>query len=564
MTGGDRTLGHLRTERSERTAPMPVELTPMSVEQPTLKRKKRYLPKRLPPRAFVAAVIALGGMQLMAPMDFTLTIVALPKIQNELGLSAAGRSWIMFASMLTCSGLILLGGRLGDIVGRKRIFIIGVSLFTVSSTVSGVAWDEGTLVLARIMKGLSLAMVSPTAMALVATTFPKGPLRNAATAVFGAMVGIGSVMGLVVGGILTDVSWRLAFFMSAPIGLLVIYLASTELRETQKVRMKLDVTGALLATVASTAAVFGLSMEPGEGWLSVSTIGSAAVALAAFAAFIVVEQRAENPVVPFNLFFDRSRLATYTCMFIAGGAMVTLVLLVAVYVQDIMGYSALRAGVGFIPFTIATAIGLAVSSRLVMRVPPRVVVVVGAVLVLCGVLYGSTLNRGIPYFPNLVLPIVIGGIGIGMLNVPLGLSVIASVGVERIGPTTAIAVMLQGLGGPMVLALIQAIIMSRTLHLGGTTGPVKFMNAAQLNALDHGYTYGLRWLAGAVVLLIGVALFIGYTARQVAHAQQVGHAEEVPHKTEKKVGAHRLDRAAVGPTAGSQDSRRRRGCLARR
>ncbi|MEB4212039.1 MFS transporter [Mycobacterium sp. 94-17] len=513
----------------------------MPVEQPAPQRKRRRLHDRLPSRAFVAAVIALGGMQLMAPMDFTLTIVALPKIQNELGLSAVGRSWIMFASMLTCSGLILLGGRLGDIVGRKRMFIIGVSLFTVSSTMSGLAWDEATLVLARLMKGLSLAMVSPTAMALVATTFPKGPRRNTAAAVFGAMVGIGSVTGLVVGGILTDVSWRLAFFISAPIGLLVIYLARAELRETQKVRMKLDVPGALLATVTSTATVFCLSMEPGEGWLSASTIGSGAVALTAFTAFVIVERRAENPVVPFNLFFDRSRLATYASMFIAGGAMVTLVLLVAVYVQDIMGYSALRAGVSFIPFTIATATGLAVSSRLVMRVPPRVVVITGALLVLCGVLYGSTLNRGIPYFPNLVLPIVIGGIGIGMLNVPLGLSVIASVGVERIGPTTAIAVMLQGLGGPMVLASIQAIIMSHTLHLGGTTGPVKYMNAAQLNALDHGYAYGLRWLAGAVVLLILVALFIGYTARQVAHAQQAKNAEEPA----RAVDAERFDHAAV-------------------
>ena len=170
------------------------------------------------------------------------------------------------------------------------------------------------------------------------------------------------------------------------------------------------------------------------------------------------------------------------------------------------------------------AIGVGVSSRLVTWFPPRVVVIAGGILVLGAMLYGSTLNRGIPYFPNLVLPIVVGAIGLGMISLPLGLSLIASVGVDRIGPASAIAVMLQSLGGPLVLVVIQAVITSRTLHLGGTTGPVKFMNAAQLHALDHGYTYGLLWLAGVVILLGGVALLIGYTAQQVAHAQEVKKA----------------------------------------
>jgi hypothetical protein len=238
----------------------------------------------------------------------------------------------------------------------------------------------------------------------------------------------------------------------------------------------------------------------------------------------VVERTAENPIVPFDLFFDRNRLATFAAMVLAGGVMLTLILMIAVYAQDVMGYSALRAGIGLIPFTVAGAIGVGASSRLVMWFPPRVVVIVGSILLLGAMLYGSTLSRGMSYFPNLVLPIVVGGIGIGMINVPLGLSLIASVGVDRIGPTSAIALMLQSLGGPVVLAVIQAVITSRTLHLGGTIGPVKFMNAAQLNALDHGYTYGLLWLAGVVILLGGVALLIGYTAQQVAHAQEVKKA----------------------------------------
>jgi Na+/melibiose symporter-like transporter len=288
--------------------------------------------------------------------------------------------------------------------------------------------------------------------------------------------------------------------------------------------MRLDATGAVLATLFCSAAVFGFSMGPEKGWLSATTIGSGVLALAAFVAFAVVERTAENPIVPFDLFFDRNRLATFAAMVLECGVMVTLVLLIAVYVQDIMGYSALRAGIGFIPFTIATAIGLVVSSRLVMWFPPRVVMIAGSILLVGAMLYGSTLNRGIPYFPNLMLPIVVGGIGIGMINVPLGLSLIASVGVDRIGPTSAIAVMLQSLGGPLVLVVIQVVITLRTLHLGGTTGPVKAMNAAQLQALDHGFTYGLLWLGGVVILLGGVALLIGYTAKQVAHSQKVKNA----------------------------------------
>jgi EmrB/QacA subfamily drug resistance transporter len=519
LNDAERAVPHWTGERPEPGVPM-------HVEQSALERTTRYFPTWLPSRRFIAAVIAIGGMQLMATMDGTIAIVALPKIQNQLSLSDAGRSWVITAYVLTFGGLMLLGGRLGDTIGRKRTFIVGVALFTIASAMCGIAWDEGTLVLARLLQGVGAAIASPTGLALVATTFSKGPARNAATAVFGAMTGVGSVMGLVVGGALTEVSWRLAFLVNVPIGLVMLYLARTALRETQKERMKLDATGAGLATLTCTAAVFAFSMGPEKGWISVTTIGSGVVALAAFAAFAVVERTAENPIVPFNLFFDRNRLATFAAIFLAGGVMFTLTVLIGLYVQDIMGYSALRAGIGFIPFAIAMGIGLGASSQLVTWFPPRVVVISGGILVLGAMLYGSTLNRGIPYFPNLVMPIVVGGIGIGMIIVPLALSAIAGVGFDRIGPTSAIALMLQNLGGPVVLAVIQAVITSRTLYLGGTNGPVKFMNQAQLQALDHGYTYGLLWVAGVAVLVGAVSLLIGYTAKQVAHAQEVKDAIE--------------------------------------
>ncbi|OBA77841.1 MFS transporter [Mycobacterium sp. 1164966.3] len=472
-------------------------------------------------------MIALGSMELMASMELTIGIVALPKVQNDLNLSSAGRTWIVFATLLTCNGLILVGGRLGDAIGRKRTFIIGVALSIISSILSAVAWDQGSLIVARALKGVAIAIVAPTCLALVATTFPKGRVRNSAMAVFAAMTSVGSVLGLVVGGILTDISWRLAAFFTAPIGLLALYLARTALRETQKERMPLDVTGAALATSGFGAVVFGFSVGAEKGWLSATTIASVVLAVMAFVAFAVVERRAENPLLPFNLFVDRNRVATFAALFLSGGVLTSLMLVITVYVQDIMGYSTLQAGVGFIPFVIAGGIGLGAASRLVMRFPPRVVVIVGSVLAFSAILYGSTLNRGIPYFPNLVLLIVVGGIGIGMISIPLPLSVIASVGFDRIGPASAVTVVLQGLGGPVVLAVIQAVITSHTLSLGGVIGPVKSMNAAQLHALDAGYTYGLLWLAGVVVLLGAAASFIGYSAQEVARAQEAKIAAEL-------------------------------------
>jgi EmrB/QacA subfamily drug resistance transporter len=513
LDDAERALPHWTARRAECATATP--------SQPSTRHDGR---RHFPTREFVSVASAIGGMQLMAAMDGPVAVFALPRIQNELGLSDAGRSWVITAYGLTFGGLILLGGRLGDTFGRKRTLIAGVALFTFASAICGVAWDGAALVLARLLHGAAAAIVVPTCMALVATTFPKGPTRNAAAAVFGAMGAVGAVLGLVVGGALTGVSWRLAFLVNVPIGLLVIYLARTMLSETQKERTKLDATGAVLATLVCTAGVFGMAMGPEKGWLSATTITTGLLAVAAFVAFLAVERTAENPIVPLSLFLDRNRLATFAAMFLVRGIGFTMTVLLAIYVQSIMGYSPLRAAVGFIPFAIAMAIGTAASSRLVTRFSPRVMVIAGGIVVLGATLYCSTLNGGIPYFPNLVLPIVVGAIGLGMIGVPLALSLMASVAADRIGPASAISVMLQNLGGPVVLVAIQVVITSRTLRLGGTTGPAKAMNAAQLQALDHGYTYGLLCLAGVVILLCGVALLIGYTAQQVAHAQKVKKA----------------------------------------
>ncbi|MBU9763047.1 MFS transporter [Mycobacterium sp. TNTM28] len=499
----------------------------MPAESTTLSRSGTDVRSWLRSREFLGPVCAIGGVQLIASMDGPVVVFALTKIQAELGLSDAGRNWVITAYILAFGGLILLGGRLGDTIGRKRIFIFGVALFTFASVLCASAWDGGVLVFARLLQGAAGAIVAPTCVSLTAAAFPKGPARNAAAGVLGATAVIGAVTGLVVGGVLTGVSWRLAFVVNVPIGLLVIWLAATMLQETQKERMRLDVAGAVLATLLCTAAVFGLSMAPERGWLSATTIIAGLVTAVAFVALVAVETAAVNPIVPLNLFGDRNRLATFAAMFLVRGVAFALTVVIAVYVQTVMGYSPLRAGISFIPFAIAMAVGAVVSSRLVVVFSPRVVVIGASTLVLGAVTYGGlAFHHGIPYFPNLVVPMVVGAIGIGIINVPLGLSLIASVDLDRIGPASAIAVMLQSLGGPVVLTVAQIVITSTTLHLGGADGPVGAMTAAQLYALDHGYAYGLLALAGLIVVLGAVALLIRYSAQEVAHAQKVKNEAE--------------------------------------
>jgi len=472
------------------------------------------------------AIIAITGMQLMSTLDGTIVIVALPRMQADLDLSDAAKSWVITAYVLTFGGLLLLGGRVGDAIGHKRAFISGVGVFTIASMACGLATDGPLLIAARAVQGMGAAVAAPTGLALIATTYAVGHARNRAMAMSAAMQGIGSVLGLVLGGALTVISWRLAFLINFPIGVLIIWIGLTRLEETRHERLKLDITGALVATLGCAAAVLVFTQGPPRGWLDPWVIGAGVAAVLLGLAFLVVERSADNPLVPLSLFTDRNRVMTFVSLFLAGGVLLTLTVMIGLYVQDVLGYSALHAGIGFIPFALALGLGNVITARLAPHVAPRWLIIGGGFLVLGAMLFGSTLTRTIPYFPDLLLPIVIGGFGIGVISVILPLCAVAEVGPSEIGPVSAITLMVQNLGGPVVLVVIQAVQVSRTLYLGGTTGPVADMTPAQLDALDAGYTYSLLWIA-AVAVLVGIsAFFIGFSARQIAAAQHTREAVE--------------------------------------
>ena len=480
----------------------------------------------LAPNVLGIAIIAITGMQLMSTLDGTIVIVALPRMQADLDLSDVTKSWVITAYVLTFGGLLLLGGRVGDAIGHKRAFLSGVGVFTIASLVCGLATDGVTLIVARAVQGTGAAVAAPTGLALIATTYAVGNARNRAMAVSAAMQGIGSVLGLVLGGLLTVISWRLAFLINVPIGIVIIAIAVYRVGETQHERLKLDITGALLATLGCTSAVLVFTQGPPRGWIDPWVFGAAVAAAVFFIAFLLVERTAQNPLVPFSVFDNRNRVMTFVSLFLAGGVMLTLTVMIGLLVQDVLGYSALKAGISFIPFAVAFALGSALAARLAPRVKPRWLIIGGGVFVLIAMLYGSTLTRHIPYFPDLFVAVVVGGFGIGMIAVILPLCAVAGVGPLEIGPVSAITLMVYNLGGPVVLVVIQAVQTSRTLYLGGTTGPVKNMTPAQLDALGYGYTYSLLWVAG-IAVIVGIAAFwIGFSPRQIATAQHNREAVE--------------------------------------
>lgn len=468
-------------------------------------------------------ILVLSGVQLLMVLDGTVVLLALPRLQDELGLSDAGRNWVVTSYALTFGGLMLLGGRLGDAYGRKRMFLGGVGLFTVSSLLCGVAMNETMLVAARALQGTGAAIASPTALALVATTFAPGKVRNQAIAIFAAMTGIGSVSGLIIGGLLTELSWRWVFLINVPIGAAIIAGALLVLRDSAHHRLQLDIAGSVLGTLACTALVFGGTEGPELGWGDPAVIGSFVAGAVLLVAFLVVERTADNPLLPFRLFHDPSRVATLIAIFFGFAGLTAMTLFVALFIQNVLKYSPLHAGIAFVPFAIGIGAGSALASNLVARVAPRWLVLAGAAIMVAGLLDGSTLDGTVTYWPHLFVLVVGIGFGVGFVAVPLPLCAIAGVRHTEIGPLTAVGQVAQTLSGPIAIAVVGALATSRTLSLGGSSGDPAEMNDAQLGALGEGYTFALVGCAAFVAVAGLIALLIRFTPAQVADAQEHQH-----------------------------------------
>ncbi|MFI2231361.1 MFS transporter [Nocardia testacea] len=474
-------------------------------------------------RAFGLAILVLSGLQLMVVLDGTVVILALPRLQEEMGLSSSGSAWTITAYGLPFAGLMLLGGRIGDSFGRRRMFVLGVGLFTLASMLCGLAQGEQMLIAARAFQGTGAALAAPTAFALVASTFAPGRVRNQAFAIFGSMVALGSVGGLVIGGALTEASWRWIFLINVPIGVLIVIGALVALRDTHHQRLTLDVRGAFLGTLACALIVWGATEGPELGWSDPLVYGTLIAGAVLLPLFVFAERHVDNPLLPWTLFDSRDRVATFVVILLASGVLGATTYFAGLFVQNVVGYSPLVAGISFIPFTVGVGLGSAVATRLALHIAPRWLLVSASVVLMAGLGYGSTLDADVGYWSTLLPLFSVIGFGIGIAMVLIPLCVLVGVPPDEIGPLSAIGQMFLNLGTPIAIGVLTPLAASRTLSEGGTIKKPAEMTAAEITALGDGYTLALL-VAAIGGLLVGlIALTLRYTAQEVARAQ---HAQD--------------------------------------
>jgi EmrB/QacA subfamily drug resistance transporter len=464
------------------------------------------------------ALAIISAAQLMMMLDLTIVNVALPSIQRSLGFSPTSLEWVVTAYALTFGGMLLLGGRTGDLYGRRRMFVIGVALFAGASFAGGFATGEVWLIAARALQGVGAAIASPTALSLVATTFPEGRPRNRAMAVYAAMSGAGGALGLLVGGALTDlVSWRWVFFVNVPIGLVVVTGALMVLRPHVGRSGRLDLPGALSATAGAGLLVYGLSHAANHGWTDTVTLASLVAATVVLVAFVAIEARAPHALLPLRFLSDRDRAGGYVVMFLLGASMLSLIFFLTQFFQDILGYSPLLTGVAYLPVPIMVATMSQVSSRLAGRIGLRPLMTLGPLIVVAGLLWLSRIGVGSDYLAVLG-PLIVTGLGMGLSFVPLTLNAVAGVPRHESGLASALLNTSQQLGGSLGIALLMTIATSATRSAlavahagaggaavaasGGSTAVQHAAHAAMAAGYDDAFRAGAALAAAAFVVAL--------------------------------------------------------------
>ena len=501
-----------------------------------------------PPRArgLGLALAIIGGAQLMIVLDGTIVNIALPHIQTDLGFSNASLSWVVNAYALALGSLLLLGGRLGDILGRRRRFVVGVAVFAISSLLGGLAQNEAMMIGSRILQGVGAAIASPAALALITTTFPAGKERNRAMGVYAAMSGAGAAVGLILGGALTEVNWRWTFFINVPIGLLVALLAPRYLAESERQTGRFDLTGALTGTLGLVGIVYGLThaAEPGAGWLDPVTLVSLIAGVVLLVAFVLVEQRSAHALLPIRILADRTRGISLVVMLIVGAGMFAMFYFLGLYIQQVLGYSPLKSGFAFLPFSAGIVAAAGLASTLAAKVDPRWISGPGALLGAVGMWGFTHLSVDSTYATGLLPWILVLAFGLGLTFVPLTLTAVAGVDDEDSGAGSAALNTAQQIGGAIGLAALTTVFTSgfkdkaaeltATLHQqvqSGAVDPAQAKQAGQaiaLQAQTFGSTQG--FMVGAGLILVGALLvFLGLTvrhedlaAREAAHGAHVG------------------------------------------
>lgn len=477
------------------------------------------------------ALVLISTVQLMVVLDATIVTIALPRLRTDLGFAPENVSWVLTSYSVAFGGLLLLGGRLGDLIGRRRVFILGSALFALASLLGGVATNPGWMIISRGLQGVGAAMAAPTALALISTTFPAGPQRNRAMGVYAAMSGLGSTVGLLLGGVLTELSWRLTFLINVPLGIAVALLAPKFLAESNPKRGAFDLVGALTATVGLVSLVYGFTHASGgtagggSRWSEPETTIALGTGVLFLVVFILVERRSIGPLLPLHILRERTRATSYFAMLIVAAAMYSFFLYLSQYAQDVMDYSALQTGIAFLPFAVFMMVASQLASSLVSRFDPRWVAGGGAFLGAAGMYWYSMLPADSTYWANLFPPMIVAATGFALMFISLTLTAVHGVDANEQGATSAVLNSMQQVGGALGIAVLSTIgvreLLDKQAELLGGAPPVSSEGATP----QADRFYEIAFTAGATQAFFVVSVMLLATALVVVFGLRIKRAE---------------------------------------
>jgi EmrB/QacA subfamily drug resistance transporter len=449
------------------------------------------------------ALALLLGVQFMVVLDIAIVNVALPSIQKDLGFSERNLQWVVSAYALLFGGLLLLGGRVADLLGRRRLFIGGLVVFTAASLASGLAWSESVLIGARALQGFGAALITPAALSILTTTFTEGKERNTALGAWGAVGAFGAVAGVLLGGILTSaLSWHWIFYVNVPVGVLGLALAPFFLTESRDARAKsFDVPGAVLVTGGLVTLVYAITQANSYGWGSLATIGLFAGSVALLAAFVGWELWTAEPLMRFGILRLRTVSGANVAGLVMGTAMFGMFLMLTLYMQQVLHYSAMKTGVGYLAVAATAIVWSAVAAQLVTRIGVKPVLVAGMTALSAGLLYFTQVSVGGTYLGDLLPGFLLISIGIGFSFVPISIAALAGVQPAEAGLASGLINTSQQIGGALGIAALTSIATS-------TTNTKVASGSALPAALTDGFQSAFFGAAGVAILGILVALFV--------------------------------------------------------
>lgn len=445
------------------------------------------------------SLLIIASAQLMLVLDDSIANIALPSIQRDLDVSTAALPWVITSYVLAFGGLLLLGGRAGDLLGRLKVFRLGVAIFTAASLINGLAAGEAMLLASRAVQGVGAALAAPNALALIAANFPAGEDRNKAMAVYGAMSGLGITGGVLLGGLLTELSWRWIFLINVPIGIAVL-VGSRTLADGERHAGRLDVLGAITGTAGVLALAYAITRGGERGWTDATTLGLFVAALALLAGFVALQRRSAHPVLPLRLLADRTRSGSYLAMLFVGAGLMGTGFLVVLFVQQVLGLSAIQAGLAFLPFSAGIILSQGVSPRLVERLAPRFVAAPGLLLAAGGLAWLSLLDAGSSYFGHIAPAVLLAAFGLGLAFVPLTLGVMHGVPDDETGVASALFNTAQQIGAALGVAVFGSIAAAAAKRAPGSA----------VDALADGYATAMLAVA-AMLVLAASATFVTVT-----------------------------------------------------